>query len=321
MKRLRFLIALTAVLAAALPLSAAGSKEELPKEINVSFVEAPFNLQIMVMKEKGLLEKAFKEKGVAVKWHYITSGAHQTQAMAAGSLDIASVVNTTSVILANAAGNRVEIAGLVSRPKRTFALLTGPQGPSAIKDLKGKTVAGPKGTVLHQMLAAALTAEGLSMKDVDFISMGLPEARTALLSGKIDAALQAGSLIIRGMEAGLKVLFTADGFVTPILVTAVRPEFAKKYPDLLALYLKVQEDAYAWILGNLKEAVAIGSKIQKISETDGMQLYEWSGMASDFEDKDLDSMREDVKFLLEQNMIANSVNPADFVLPAAFKKK
>jgi hypothetical protein len=52
-----------------------------------------------------------------------------------------------------------------------------------------------------------------------------------------------------------------------------------------------------------------------------MQLYEWSGMASDFEDKDLDSMREDVKFLLEQNMIANSVNPADFVLPAAFKKK
>lgn len=301
--------------------SIAEAKKPLPKEINISFVESPFNLQVMVMRERGLLEKAFGNLGVEVRWHNITAGAKQTMAMAARSLDIASVIGSTSVIMANAAGNRVEIAGIVSRPTRTFALLTGPKGPASIRELKGKTVAGPKGTVLHQMLAAALAAEGLSIKDVNFISMGLPDARTALLAGHVDAALQAASLIIRGEEAGLRVLFTADGHLTPVLLTAVRPEFARQYPILLSLYLKAQQEAYSWILANPKEAVAIGSKIHGISEKDGMRLYEWSHMAAALEKGDMKSMTADVKFLLDQDMIKQSVRPEDFVHPVAWGRK
>jgi ABC-type nitrate/sulfonate/bicarbonate transport system substrate-binding protein len=295
-------------------------RDGYPAEVNISFVESPFNLQIMVMKERGLLERAFAEKNVAVKWHTITSGAQQTQAMAAGSLDIASVVNSTSLILANAAGNRVEAAAVVSRPKQTFALLTGPNGPRTVRELRGKTVAGPKGTVLHQTLIAALVAEGMSARDVNFIQMELPDARAALLSGNVDGALQAAALIIRDLEAGMRVLFTADGYVTPLLLSAVRPEFAKKYPELLQIYLDTQKEAYSWILANTAEAVAIGSRIQQISEADGMRLYEWSGMAAVLEQGDLPALRADVDFLFEQEMITQRIDPADFILPAAFEK-
>lgn len=38
----------------------------LPKEINIVYVKAPFNLQNIVMKEKGMLEKAFEKDGVKV---------------------------------------------------------------------------------------------------------------------------------------------------------------------------------------------------------------------------------------------------------------
>jgi ABC-type nitrate/sulfonate/bicarbonate transport system substrate-binding protein len=299
---------------------AGGAKEKYPTEVNISFVESPFNLQIMVMKEQGLLEKAFAEKNVTVKWHTITSGAQQTQAMAAGSLDIASVVNSTSLILANAAGNRVEAAAVVSRPKQTFALLTGPGGPQSVQELRGKTVAGPKGTVLHQMLIAALVSEGMSASDINFIQMELPDARAALLSGNVDGALQAAALIIRDQEAGMKVLFTADGYVIPLLLSAVRPDFAKKYPELLQIYLDTQKEAYEWIQANRTAAVAIGSKIQQISEADGMRLYEWSGMASVLEQSDLPALEADVNFLFEQGMITQKINPRDFILPVAFAK-
>ncbi len=314
-------LAVSLSLAVAAVAFAGGGKDEPPREINVSFVESPFNVQIMVMREKGLLEKAFAEKGVAVKWHVINSGAHQTEAMAAGSLDIASVVNTTSVILANAAGNRVEVAALVSRPKKAFALMVGPDGPRTVAELKGKTIAGPKGTVLHQMLVAALAREGLGVKDVGFVSMGLPEARTALLAGKVDGALQAASLIIRGEEAGLRTLLTADGYLTPLLVTAVRPAFAEKHPALLDLYLKTQAEAAEWILKNEAEAVEIGSKIHAISAADGKKLYDWNGMASVMTEEDLAAMKADVAFLLEQGMIRTSVDPAVFTVPAAFGKR
>jgi ABC-type nitrate/sulfonate/bicarbonate transport system substrate-binding protein len=298
---------------------ARAAREGYPREVNISFVESPFNLQIMVMKEQGLLERAFAPKNVAVKWHTITSGAQQTQAMAAGSLDIASVVNSTSLILANAAGNRVEAAAVVSRPKQTFALLTGPGGPQSVRELRGKTVAGPKGTVLHQMLIAALAAEGMSAADLNFIQMDLPDARAALLSGNVDGALQAAALIIRDQEAGMRVLFTADSYVIPLLLSAVRPAFARNYPDLLQIYLDTQKEAYEWILANTAEAVAIGSRIQQISAADGTRLYEWSGMASVLEQGDLPALEADVNFLFEQGMITQRINPADFILPAAFK--
>ena len=299
---------------------AVSPKGVYPEAVNISFVESPFNLQIIVMKEKGMLEKAFAEKNVKVNWHTITSGAQQTQAMAASSLDIASVVNSTSLIMANAAGNRVEVAAVVSRPKQTFALMTGPEGPKTVRELKGKTVAGPKGTVLHQMLIAALVSEGMSASDVNFIQMELPDARAALLSGRVDGALQAAALIIRDQEAGMNILFTADGYVTPLLLSAVRPDFAKNYPELLQIYLDTQREAYSWILANTAEAVAIGSRVQNVSEADGMKLYTWSGMASTLEQSDLPALAADVNFLFENDMITQKVDPNDFILSAAYGK-
>ncbi|MDR2499998.1 MAG: ABC transporter substrate-binding protein [Treponema sp.] len=293
-------------------------KERYPQEIAVSYAESPFNIQLMVMKERGMLETAFREKNIRIAWHHINSGAYQTQAMAAGSLDIAPVINSISVLLANAAGNRVEIAAMVSRPSRTFALVTGPGGPRSIQELRGKTIAGPKGTVLHQMLLAALQTEGMRPKDITFISMDLPEARAALLSGSADGALQAAAMIIRGKEAGLRVLFTADGYVKPLLATAVRPAFARQYPELLELYLKTQMEAYRWILDNTEAALAIGAAAQGISLEDAQELYAWNGMDSRFTPEDLAGMRADAAFLLEQGMIVQPVNPGDFIRSEAW---
>jgi len=116
----------------------------------------------------------------------------------------------------------------------------------------------------------------------------------------------------------MKVLFTADGYLTPLLLTAVRPDFAKKYPELLQIYLDVQKETAKWIRENTNEAVAIGSRMQKVSEADGQNLYGWSGMTDTLEQSDIPALEGDVQFLLEQKMIVQSVNPRDFILPAAF---
>jgi NitT/TauT family transport system substrate-binding protein/sulfonate transport system substrate-binding protein len=302
----------------ALPLFGGPQNEKAPRVINISYVESPFNLQVMVMKEKRMLETAYAEKGIEVRWHDINSGAEQTQAMAGGSLDIATVINSTSVILANAAGNPIHIAALVSRPKQSFALMVGVNGPRSIRELKGKTIGGPKGTVLHQMLVAALVKEGMSIGDLNFIQMGLPEARTALLAGRIDGALQAASLIIRDQEAGLRILFTADGYLTPLLFTAVRPQLAKQYPELVKIYLDTQTAAYDWIAVNRREAVAIGARYQQISEADGMKLFQWGGIASVLDREDLRAIQADVDFLYANGMIDRKINPESIILPAAY---
>ena len=298
--------------------SARKDQSRYPKTINIAYVETPFNVQVIVMKEKHMLEDAFAPLGVTVTWHVFSQGAEQTQAMAAGSLDIAPALNSTSIILANAAGNPVGAAALVSRPRQTFALMVRPDGPQNIRALRGTTIAGPKGSVLHQMLIAALVREGMNASDVKLLNMNLPQAGAALLAGQVDGALQAAGVIIRNEEAGMRTLFTADGYLTPLLLTAVRPAFAENYPELLSTYLQVQDEACNWITANTTEAVALASRLLQVSAEDGMKLYQWNGIAQVLEQSDIKALEEDVDFLYGQNMIERKIDPRVFVLQMAF---
>ncbi len=290
------------------------------QEINISYVKSPFNLQVMVMKNQQLLEKEFADDGIAIKWHEITSGARQAQAMAAGSLDIGSVMNTTSVLLANAAGNPVRIINGVSRPAKTFAIVAGKNGPASIEELKGATVAGPKGTVLHQMLVAALNSKGMTIDDINFISMKLPQARTAMLAGKIDAALLAASLVIKSVDAGAHIVTTADGLVMPKLVSAASGAFAADHPEMIERYRKVFNETMQFIQTHWDDSLAIGIKEHGISKKDGQTLADWAGFTSYLTPGDLKSMRDDVQFLKANNMLKEDVDPERICLPGAIKK-
>ena len=152
-------------------------------EINIAYVKSPFNLQNIVMKQHQLLEKEFKKDGIKVNWFSINSGAQQAQAMAAGALDVSAVMNTASLLMANGADNRVYVATGVARPTQVFAIVGKPGQQMKVEDLKGKKVAGPKGTVLHQVLVAALQSKGLKASDVELIQMDIPKAHAALLDG------------------------------------------------------------------------------------------------------------------------------------------
>ncbi|MDZ7793719.1 MAG: ABC transporter substrate-binding protein [Spirochaetia bacterium] len=120
---------------------AGGNQEKELEEINVSYVKSPFNLPSIVMKERGMLETAFADRGIEVRYHEITSGAKQAQAMAAGSLDIGGVMNTTSVLLAHSAGNDVRIIAGYSRPVKIFSIVSGTREIRNIADLKGSKIA------------------------------------------------------------------------------------------------------------------------------------------------------------------------------------
>ncbi|MBN2510833.1 MAG: NrtA/SsuA/CpmA family ABC transporter substrate-binding protein [Spirochaetales bacterium] len=289
-------------------LFAAGGREksEPLTELNVSYVKSPFNLQVMVMKDQGMLEEAFAKDGIAVRWHEINSGAKQAEAMAAGSLDIASVINTASVIIANAAGNEIDIIDIVSRPVETFAIMVMDDGPLGISDLAGKTVAGPKGTVLHQLLEAVKKKEQL--QNVSLISMGLPQAQAALISGDIDAALLAASLIIKTQEAGGRILTTSEGYVRPLLVGAARQGFAEAHPEAVRKYNNAHKMAYSFIMEHPEKALAIGAREQGISLEDARFLYESSGIANGFTPADRETLEEDAAFLMDLDMIETPVN-------------
>lgn len=311
-----------AALAAALSVtagSAFAAKDGMPDEINIVYVKAPFNLQNMVMKDQKLLEKAFAPYGTEVRWHSIVSGAKQAQAMAAGSIDVSAVMNTASLLMGNGAGNTMYVATGVAHPADTFAIVGGKGKTLSIKDLKGKKIAGPRGTVLHQLMVAALAKEGLTPADVEFISMDPGAALSALLTGNADAALIAASGVIKAQEAGCKVITTAKGLVNVNLVMTASEKFSKNYAKALDLVVKTHRQTLEWINKNKDKAVALGAKEHGISIEDARKLADWSNYYDTLTAADIEGLAKDQKFLLDNKMMQKAVDVKALVLPGAMR--
>ncbi|MTI17104.1 aliphatic sulfonate ABC transporter substrate-binding protein [Rhodobacteraceae bacterium RKSG542] len=293
--------------AVAFGLTAAPLSAEPLKELNVSYVTSPFNLQVMVTKQNELLEKEFEKDGIKINWHEITSGPKQAQAMAAGSLDFGMVMNTTSLLISNAAGNPIKVVAGVARPYDTFALVSADDEIRSFADLKGKTVAGPKGTVLHQLLVAGLEKEGLSEADINMVAMPLPKARVAMLAGQIDAALLAASLVIKSEEEGAHVVATAKGLVRPLLVLTSHEKFVEENPEIVERVVKVHQEAMDWINENPTEAIALGAEASGISVADAEKLAGWANFTTKMNADDLASMEDDMAFLIKNEMMREKV--------------
>jgi NitT/TauT family transport system substrate-binding protein/sulfonate transport system substrate-binding protein len=289
--------------------------------LRISYVRAPFNLQSIVMKERGLLEKRLAPLGVGVEWLEITSGAKQAQTLASGDLDVGGVMNTTSVLIANGEGNPVRIVAGVARPTDVFALVAAKGGVASIGELRGKTVAGPKGTVLHQLLVAALAKEGMVIQDVNFVQMDIPQAFAALQSGRVDGALLAANMVIHAQKEGARILTTATGLVTPILVMTASEKFLKEHPERVLAAVEAHDDAWAWIGDNPEEALALGARVQDISPEEARKLHDWSHFTQRLNARDLESMRREMQFMLDNGMMRKRIDIAPIVSPQALQKE
>ena len=290
------------------------------EKLTISYVKSPFNLQMIIMKEQRLLEEELAPLNVTtVDWPEINSGARQAQALASGDLDIAGVINTISVIMANSEGNPVKIIAGVARPTDVFAIVSKKAGIRSLKDLKGKTVAGPKGTVLHQLLVAGLVKEGMGARDVNFVQMDIPPAFAALQSGSADAALLAASAVIKARQEGARVIATAAGLVKPMLVIATSESFAQKHPDRVKAVIAAHDRAWQWIADNHKEAIALGAQVQGISIEEAEQLFAWSHFTQRIDAADIPGMEADMRFMLDNGMMRKKIDITPLLLPQAME--
>lgn len=286
-----------------------------PKSISLTYVKAPLNVPSIVEKKLGLFEKEFAKDKITVQYPEITVGSKQTEAMAAGSLDFAHALGGTSAILAAANGVDLKIIAIYSRAPKAFVVLTKGDKIQKVSDLKGKKVAGPKGTILHQLILAALAKEGLKPDDIQFVSMDLPSSAAALMNGSVDAALSAGPDAIRAEKAGARILTTGEGLVEATIVTAVRGEFLQKHPELVKRFLNTHNAAIEHMRSKPDEVLAMTAAETGLpAETVKLMLplYDFSPT---IKPSDIAELKRTQDFLLQNGMLKKSIEIEKMIAP------
>ncbi len=272
------------------------------KDLKVTYVKQPLNIPSIVDKANQTIVKGFEKDGTKVTFPEISSGAKQTEALAAGSLDIASCLGGTSAILAASNGADVKVVGIYSRAPKAFNIMVKDPAIKTAADLKGKRVVGPKGTILHQILAAALVKEKLSLKDVEFRSIGIPAAVNALLAGEADAALVAGADVLRAQRAGARILANGEGLVNATIVIGVSGKFLKEHPETVKKYMALHQESIDFMKKNQDKAFEFTAKETGLSPDDVKLMAPWYDFSTAITAKDLKDLEETQEFLLANDM-------------------
>lgn len=314
MKKL-FTLGLSVITAMAILTSGCGSdgkkeaaKVPAKKDLKVTYVKSPLNIPSIVDKNNQTLVKGFEKDGVKVTFPEINSGAKQTEALASGSLDVCSALGGTSAILAAANGVDVKIVGIYSRAPKAFNIMVMDPAIKSAADLKGRKVAGPKGTILHQILVAALDKAKLGAQDVEFMSLGIPAGVNALLSGQVDAALVAGADVLRAQKAGARVLCNGEGLVDATIVIGVSGKLLKEHPEMVKKYLALHQENIDFMKKDQAKAFDFTAKETGLTVEQVKIMAPWYDFTTKVTELDVKDLEATQDFLLKMNMQKNRID-------------
>jgi sulfonate transport system substrate-binding protein len=259
LSRRSFLKSTVAAAAAAPGLS--GAAEAAPSEIRLDF--ATYNPLSLVLKEKGLVEKALAKDGITVRWVQTLGSNKALEFLNAGSIDIGSTAGAAALI-GRINGNPIKTVGVFSRPEWTALVCRADTPFTSPADLKGKSVAVTRGTDPHIFLVRALDSAGLTEKDVRLVLLQHPDGKTALIRGDVDAWAGLDPMMAQAeIENGAKLFYRKPEANTWGVLNA-REAFATQNPDLVKRVLAIYEEARQWALANPAELQAILAKETKL---------------------------------------------------------
>ena len=282
--------------------------------INMTYVKSPLNVPSIVEKIQGDFEEAYSELGLDFAYFEITSGADQTAALASGDIQILNAVGGTSVILSAANGADIKIIGMYSTSPKAFCLYSSDDQIKSPADLRGKCIAGPKGTNLHELLASYLATTDMTIDDVDFISMDIPSAFAALESGSVDCALLAGPTAYNCSAAGYNLVTDGNGLIDGTILTATTQDFYDNNKDIIDVFLSVQQKVLTFIEQNYDEAIDMTAEETGLGSEVVEEMFTLYDFRIDVIDKDIVSLQNTADFMFSSGLIENAVDASSLFL-------
>lgn len=304
---------LSLLMAACLMATAAtgcGSNEtaELPEKMTFTYVTAPLNVPTIVEKEKGIFTETFEEMGIEVEYAEITSGADQTQALASGDVQVLYAVGATSVILAAANDADIKVLNMYSRSPKAFCMYSQDESLTSPESLRGKTIAGPTGTNLHELLVSYLATADMTIEDVNYVNMTIPDAKAALDGGSIDVALVAGATAYQSEQQGYHLVADGEGLIDAIIAVAVTEDFYNKYPEVIEKLTSAQEEIAKFMSENEAEALQMVAETLDLEVTAVEEMYSAYDFSTEITEADKEGFQGTADFMYEAGMIENELD-------------
>ena len=254
----------------------------------------------IVAAEKGL----FGDQGLTIRTFRFNSGPACSEALYSGSVDIATMGDTTAVI-AVSRGEQYRIIASHGGGEHRHRIVVPQDSPiGKLEELAGKRLAVRKGTSTYGGLLAFCARHVLDIKAIQAIDMRPSEMTEALLAGSIDAFVASEPTPSLAEARGAQELATLGGLGNhyPILVVA-RRDWLQERPEEVRRFLAALRRAEAFVREHsdaTAELIAHVTGLPMESAKRAMGRHEYRLL---LDDRTKASLRRTAEFLHAQGLI------------------
>lgn len=217
-----------------------------------------------VMQAAGVL----KDVAYRIDWKEFPAAAPLLEALAAGAVDTG-LVGDAPFTFAAASGAAVKaIAAIRQNPEGLAVLVPSSSGIRDVADLKGKTIATGRGSIGHQLVLAAIAANGWWPSDVKLVFLAPADAKIAYAHGSVDAWSTWEPYVSQE-----EVLFEARPVVTGEKLTpglsfvVATPDAIRDKREALDDFLRRLAAARTWSQGHLAAYAASWGSLMGVPES------------------------------------------------------
>ena len=248
---------LSASLATVMMLSACSKKEE---SITLNIGYQKYGL-LPIIKARGDLDKALKNKGVNVKWVEFPAGPQLLEGLNVGSVVFGEAGEAPPIFAQAANANLVYIANQPKAPLAEALIIPKDSSIKSIQDLKGKRVVLNKGSNVHYLLLKVLEANHLKLDDIQVVYLPPADARAAFEKGAVDAwVIWDPFFAAAEKQLGAKVIATGENLVSNHQFYLADRKFAEQHPDILKAVVNELNTTTQWVSQHQSDAAKLLEK-------------------------------------------------------------
>ena len=227
---------------------------------------------------QGVEQGIFKKNGIDVEITWTRGGAETLQAIITNSADVAIANGILGVIGAASKGAPVKIvsAQMTGAPD-LFWYVRADSAVKGMKDLEGRTMGYSRPGSSTHLVAQAL-AEHFKVKPKLVSTGGVPDTRTQVMSGQIDAGWSAPPYNLDLVNDG-KIRIVARGTELPAMndqtvrVNAASVKFLTERRAVARRFMKAYHESIDWVYANPEKAAQWYAGFAKISPDVALQTH------------------------------------------------
>ena len=253
----------------------------------------------------------FSRYGLNVTIREYPAGAYAMKELIAGNADLACAAEFVGV--ANSFQHQdLRIITTTAKIDNLFLIIRSDRGISKPSDLKGKTIAAPKGTVAEFFLGRYLSLNGMDIHNITVLHLAPADVVKSVVTGDSDAAIiwDPYAYQIEQQLDRNSTTWQAQSGQLYYWVTYTRSDIIRDKPEIIRHYLRALDDAETFLSAHQPEAKEILQR--RVNMTDDYIDRSWrqNRFVISLDQALIVEMEDEARWMAEQNMTGGRAPPS-----------